>query len=76
MNEQTVEAFFDEMEKIGAVPATVPPAVPSSIKGLMKMRYLKYPLMIGGGIAGWEQLKNMKRRYDIGRMVEEQQRGR
>jgi len=56
-------AFADELEKIGV---SIP--VPSAV---LKARHLKYPLMLGGGIMGWEHLKKMKQRYDIGRQVQE-----
>jgi hypothetical protein len=67
MKEETVKALADELEKIGAIP--IPQAA-------MKLQHLKYPLMIGGGVLGWEHLKKMKRRYDIGRSLEEQMAAR
>ena len=64
MNEAMVVAFSDELEKIGvAGPAAV------ALKGYGK--FLKYPLMVGGGVAGWEHLKKMKRRYDIGKQYDQ-----
>lgn len=63
MHSGTIDAFTDELKKIGF-----------AIPGGMKM--LKYPLMLGGGILGWEHLKKMKRRYDIGRAVQEQMAAR
>ena len=63
MHGATIEAFTDELEKIGI-------AVP----GGLKLR--KFPLMIGGGVLGWEHLKKMKKRYDIGRAVQEQMAAR
>lgn len=66
MDDTTMTAFADELEKIG-----VP--IPSAV---LKARHLKYPLMVGGGVLGWEHLKKMKRRYDIGRQYEEQMSAR
>jgi hypothetical protein len=63
MDSTTVEAFADELEKIGI-------AVPGALK------LMKYPLMVGGGVMGWEHLKKMKKRYDIGRAVQEQMAAR
>ena len=67
MNRTIIAAFSDELEKIGGIP------VPS---GVLKLRHLKYPLMIGGGVAGWEHAKKMKQRYDIGKQYEEQMAAR
>ena len=66
MHNTTIDAFTDELEKIGL-------AIPMAA---LKLRHLKYPLMLGGGIAGWEHLKKMKNRYDIGRQVQEQMAAR
>lgn len=63
MNETMMTAFSDELEKIGI-------AIPGGVK------MLKYPLMVGGGVLGWEHLKKMKRRYDIGRQYDEQMAAR
>ena len=63
MDGATIEAFADELEKIGI-------AIPGGVK------MLKYPLMVGGGVLGWEHLKKMKRRYDIGRQYDEQMSAR
>ena len=63
MDSTTIAAFTDELEKIGI-----------GIPGGMKT--LKYPLMAGGGILGWEHLKKMKKRYNIGRAVQEQMAAR
>jgi hypothetical protein len=67
MNETTIAAFADELEKIGV---TIPGInIPTTA---LKLRHLKYPLMIGGGIGAWEHSKTMKNRYDIGKQVEQQ----
>jgi hypothetical protein len=72
MNDILIDAFVDELEKIGGAADSIVNAT-SKGKGLPgKLKYLKYPLMIGGGVAGWEQLKKMKRRYDIGSAYESQ----
>jgi hypothetical protein len=63
MRDVTIKAFADELEKIGL-------AIPGGVQ------MLKYPLMVGGGILGWEHLKKMKKRYDIGRAVQEQMAAR
>ena len=63
MDDTMMAAFSDELEKIGI-------AIPGGVK------MLKYPLMIGGGVLGWEHLKKMKRRYDIGRQYDEQMAAR
>lgn len=62
MDNHTVQAFLDELEKIGI-------ALPS-------LKHMKYPLAAGGGILGWEQLKKLKRRYEIGKQFEEQMAAR
>ena len=67
MKTTTVAAFSDELEKIGGIP------VPA---GVLKLHHLKYPLMVGGGVAGWEHLKKMKQRYDIGKQFEQQMAAR
>lgn len=71
MTEQTVVALFDEIEKIGFSLPKGGVTIPGKT---LQLRHLKYPLAIGGGVLGWEQLKKLKRRHDIGKMVEEQQR--
>ena len=60
MHQVATDAFFDELEKI-------------SLAGAVdKLKLLKYPLAVGGGIAGWEHLKKTKRRHDIGKAYEKQ----
>jgi hypothetical protein len=70
MQEKTVMAFSDELEKIGGIP------IPYSVLKLKNLGYLKYPLAMAGGVLGWEQLKKLKRRHDIGRAYEQQLAGR
>jgi len=74
MNDVTIAAFEDELEKIGFLDKLREGV--AQVGKNPQMRHLKYPLAMAGGILGWEQMKRMKRRYDIGKMVEEQQRGR
>jgi len=66
MDETIMAAFSDELEKI----SIAMPAIPGGLQ------VLKYPLMLGGGIAGWEHLKKMKNRYDIGKQVQQQMAAR
>jgi hypothetical protein len=59
----TLSAFFDELEKIGA-----------AIPGLgMKHLLGAAALGVGGGVAGTEGIHLLKRRYDIGKAFEQQQ---
>jgi hypothetical protein len=74
MDQRIARAFFDELEKISFRQQLSSAAERLGSSG--KWNLVKYPLMVGGGIAGWEHLKRMKRRYDIGKAVEQAQAAR
>ena len=66
----SMESFADELVKI---------ALPAALTNLAEraggLKALKIPAVVGGSVLGWEQLKKFKRRYDIGKQVEEMQGG-
>jgi len=76
-----MRAFTDEMIKISQAgwPVQVGQKALEMGKGVSnklggKGMAVAIPASALAGILGWEQAKKMKRRYDIGKMVEESQR--
>lgn len=68
-----MRAFTDEMLKISQAgwPIQAGQKIYKALGG--KGMAVALPATALGSILGWEQMKRMKRRYDIGKMVEESQ---
>jgi len=71
MNEAMMSGFVDELEKISSNGGAVREAL-SKIWPAVK-KHWKLPAAAVGGAAVYAKGKQMKRRYDIGKMVEESQ---
>ena len=74
MNGLMIKAFADELEKIGGIAGALASLGSKDLPS--KLKLLKYPALVGGGIVGWERLKKMKNRYDIGKAYEAQMNSR
>jgi DUF917 family protein len=68
-----MKAFTDEMLKIASAgwPVEAGRKIFGGLGG--KGMAIALPATAIGSVLGWEKLKQMKRRYDIGKMVEDSQ---